>query len=958
MILLALSFTVQAATPQLRSSTPTDEAINIAIDANIVLTFKKAVFVQPGANNDISIYLSDGTLVEAIDAQSSAVTGSETKIITVNPASDLLANSNYYVLIGSDAFDSLAIGGDSYPGISNATELNFDTVDTTAPTVTFSPANGATNVSSSSNITLTFSEPIVSFGGSSINNDNAAKAIVTLQDANSSGAIIDFSASIDGTDTVITINPDASFSSLQTVYVTVKANAAEDSSGNVVGTVSATFTAALIVTTPTLSSTSPADGATNISTSANIVLNFNEAVDAESGNIYIKKTDGTIIETISVTDEKVSGSGSTAITINPTTVLDDSTGYYINIDASAFDSSSGGSYAGISNSTTLNFTTADSTAPTVTFSPANGATDVSNNTSIILTFNEAIRYLDDSTIIDNNIGNNIIILKDTNASGTDITFDATISGNVITVNPDASFSSLQTVYVAISNVEDSSDNAISAASVTFTAGNSPHYTSSYPKASQKNIGIDANIVLDFDRVVFASTTSAGGRSDRLVSIYNVTTGLTVFSEDSNNLAISGSGTKQITINPPNDLEERETYCVIIGNDAFYDANSAYYPGISNASSLQFMTAKDPNKYTNVTASNEMHVNHSMSQVEKSIGAIVNRQNFVRRNGGKNTSNQGIKFTFNNPTLDDTLNKLAPLVGHFESYDISRQLANAADKALPNGWGLWTSGEISIGNVNADSGIDSTSKSKEISVGLDKVIDTERMAGGSYRINKTETIIGNDGTQMDSSTKTWSVYGSLNTSERSTLEALIGLGDISTDHTRVDGVNTYTGVRESQQVFACFIARENLHFKETNLSPFIRIDSSYTKQAAYSETGDSDTAYDALHYKSNNFHNTMFSVGVDTDISYRFGDKSVKPYLSLRHKINMGYETSNTMYYLSNPIKEYTDVIASSSSESGFNLVVGADIQSEDRWLITSSYEFSESELIHNKSLRFRAEWKF
>ena len=78
-ILFLLSFTVQAATPQLQSSTPTDEAINIAINANIALTFQQAVFVQPGANNDISIYLSDGTLVEAIDALSSAVTRSQSK---------------------------------------------------------------------------------------------------------------------------------------------------------------------------------------------------------------------------------------------------------------------------------------------------------------------------------------------------------------------------------------------------------------------------------------------------------------------------------------------------------------------------------------------------------------------------------------------------------------------------------------------------------------------------------------------------------------------------------------------------------------------------------------------------------------------------------------------------------------------------------------------------------------
>ena len=65
-----------------------------------------------------------------------------------------------------------------------------------------------------------------------------------------------------------------------------------------------------------------------------------------------------------------------------------------------------------------------------------------------------------------------------------------------------------------------------------------------------------------------------------------------------------------------------------------------------------------------------------------------------------------------------------------------------------------------------------------------------------------------------------------------------------------------------------------------------------------------------------------------------------------------------MYYLSNPVKEYTGVIASNSGESGLNLVIGADIQSADGLLITSSYELSESKLIHNKSLRLRAEWKF
>ncbi len=109
---------------------------------------------------------------------------------------------------------------------------------------------------------------------------------------------------------------------------------------------------------PTLSSSSPSDNATEVAINANIVLTFSEAVDAESGNITIKKTsDDSTIETIDVTGAKVSGSGSTAITINPSTDLTADIDYYILIDATAFDDTAGNSYAGISSKTVLNFST-------------------------------------------------------------------------------------------------------------------------------------------------------------------------------------------------------------------------------------------------------------------------------------------------------------------------------------------------------------------------------------------------------------------------------------------------------------------------------------------------------------------------------------------------------------------------------------------------------------------------
>ena len=102
-------------------------------------------------------------------------------------------------------------------------------------------------------------------------------------------------------------------------------------------------------TAPTLSSSSPADGATSVGVSDNIVLTFSEAVDAESGNIVIKKSsDDSTVETIDVTDSLVTGTGTTEITINPSTTLDAETGYYITIAATAFDDSNSFSFnAGI-----------------------------------------------------------------------------------------------------------------------------------------------------------------------------------------------------------------------------------------------------------------------------------------------------------------------------------------------------------------------------------------------------------------------------------------------------------------------------------------------------------------------------------------------------------------------------------------------------------------------------------
>lgn len=737
---------------------------------------------------------------------------------------------------------------------------------------------------------------------------------------------------------------------------------------------------------PKLSSSSPADDATGISLTPDLLLTFDHNMAAVASKyVYLyKSSDDSLIESVLATNTSITNN---IVTVDFTSTLAEGVSYYVNIDSGAFiDTDDNNDYAGISRSTDLNFTTLDNTSPTISLDPANGATNVANNVHAELEANEFLFLTGDDihrSNFDENRLKSLITFKKDNASGEDIPFSVMVDTHTystIEIFPNSNLASYQVVYVAITptaggeTLADAAGNAINATSATFTAGANPYYTSTYPTIFQKNIGIDANIVLDFDRVMnVVASNEADTPSARTIKIWDTSTSPATVATyiDSNgntvqhnynstdNTVVTGSGTTQITINPAANLEERVDYYITIDNNALKDAGGIYFPGISDNDSLTFKTAKDPNKYADVTTSNETHVEHSMHQAERSINAITNRQNYIRRNGGRNISHQGINFKFNNQRLDQTLNQLSPLIQHFEQYNVNKKLSKAVDNALPDEWGLWTAGEIVIGETNADNGsLDRRQDSREISVGLDKSFDKYKLAGIAYRFNKTETRIGSTGTKMDSNTQSWSLYGSIKNGANKELEALVGWSDISTDHTRVDGVNTYTGVRDSHQVFGCFIARENHNIDKLSLSPFVRLDTSYTKQYAYSETGDSDTAYDALHYKDNNFHDTVLSLGLDVSTEYQLSQKTLKPYLSFRHKENMGYESSNTMYYLSNPIKEYTQTITSNHDESGFNLITGVDVQSEEGWLINLSYELSESELTLNKGLRFRVDWKF
>ena len=109
-------------------------------------------------------------------------------------------------------------------------------------------------------------------------------------------------------------------------------------------------------TAPTLSSSSPADDATGVAAGANIVLTFDETVQAGSGTITISDGAGDV-RVIDVTDAgQITFAGNT-VTINPAADLNAGTAYDVVIPSEVITDTAGNPFAGIA-ANALDFTVA------------------------------------------------------------------------------------------------------------------------------------------------------------------------------------------------------------------------------------------------------------------------------------------------------------------------------------------------------------------------------------------------------------------------------------------------------------------------------------------------------------------------------------------------------------------------------------------------------------------------
>ena len=678
-------------------------------------------------------------------------------------------------------------------------------------------------------------------------------------------------------------------------------------------------------TDPTLTSSVPADNATGVAVDATIVLNFSENVDTESGNITIKKGNA-VIETIDVTDtDRVSGTGTSQITITPSSNFEDLTEFYVLIDPTAFDDADGRSYAGISSTTALSFTTTN-TVPTLTSSvPADNATGVAVDATIVLNFSENV---------DAESGGTIIIKKtsdDSQVESITVTDTDRVSGSgssQITITPSSNFDNNTEYYVLISaNAFDDSSNGsyagipTSKTTLSFTTTNAvPTLTSSVPADDAPNVERDASIILNFSENVDAETGD--------IEIYKTSGDVLVETIGVTSSQVTGSGTSEITINPSSNFDSLTEYYVLIAASAFDNSSSGSYAGISSTTALSFTVKAmvDPTTDKDVIGTIDAQNMMAKNTLTGFTSLVNDRLRYLRQNRiNKDFTKNNIKLDFGNAMLT-TLAKVIPTSSIYLTNEILTSLVTVTPVSsiyltdyIPENWSSWSEGSVSMTKV----GDNKNSSSKDIDVqslalGFDTKLNNNDLLGFAMQFSQSDTEVGTSGTDIDSNNYSLSAYRTRPLNDDNFVEGLFGVVLIESDLKRVSGANTLTGSRNGTQVFGSINYGKTLVKEDFNLTPIARVDLGYTELDGYTETGT-----DALTYGKQTAENGLASIGLEINDIIKFSDSSLKPFGSFQYGLDFSNSSDVKMNYVSDTstIYTYTPGINSThllTAEAGFN----------------------------------------
>jgi WD40 repeat protein len=313
---------VDVTPPTVTARSPGIGALGVSQTANVTVTFSEAMDATTISASTFELRDSLGTLVSSVVSYDAT-----SRVATLNPTPTLNANAVYTATVKGGASGVKDSAGNP---LAADVSWSFTTVaDTTPPTVSaISPAAGTTTVSPTANVTATFSEVM----------DATTISASTFELRDPSGAVVPAVVTYNTSNRVATLNPTPNLSAGLVYTATVRGGLTDprvkDSAGNALA-VNRVWTFTIETTPPIVTTTSPANGATGFSRTANITATFNEAMDAatvSASTFELRDPSGAVVPAVVTYN-----TSSRVATLNPTPTLTAATTYTVIVKGGATD---------------------------------------------------------------------------------------------------------------------------------------------------------------------------------------------------------------------------------------------------------------------------------------------------------------------------------------------------------------------------------------------------------------------------------------------------------------------------------------------------------------------------------------------------------------------------------------------------------------------------------------------
>ena len=296
--------------PVVLTRSPADDGTDVGIAANLVIVFSKSMTTNTGT---VTLKLDGGATVETFDLSTDGSWSTTTltdDTLTLNPASDLTHEEGYAVLNA----DLLSSTGMELADVADDTTWNFTTAELPPPVITATSFVDEGDSVGTLNVTFDAGETTgtpVTIAGYIIaaNGTPPADGEAVAAGVDALGTFL-VEAEVDDTDIPVVIL--GSFDATCDVYVTTRY--ATSDWGNVV----VDEDVAIDCEPPSIVSYSPADNATEVGLTANLVIVFSETMTTTAGTVTLKAVDGADIEVFDLSSD---GSWSTTTATDDTLTL-------------------------------------------------------------------------------------------------------------------------------------------------------------------------------------------------------------------------------------------------------------------------------------------------------------------------------------------------------------------------------------------------------------------------------------------------------------------------------------------------------------------------------------------------------------------------------------------------------------------------------------------------------------